>query len=97
LGADAIKGCADCEYATCFPKPHVIEFDKKWEADCPVCAARGAKGKLRPVLARTFETYIRSAFDYQQDGGRSFCDNLEKEAKKVSIIQEILSNDKERN
>ena len=97
LGADAIKGCADCEYATCFPKPHVIEFDKKWEADCPVCSARGIKGKLRPVLARTFETYIRSAFDYQQDGGRSFCDNLEKEAKKVSIIQEILSNDKERN
>ena len=94
LGASSIKGCEACEYATCSPKPHVIDFDDKWEADCPVCAARGASGRLRPVVARTFETYIRSAFDYQQDGGRSFCDNLIKESNKVSVIQQILSNDK---
>lgn len=94
LGANAISGCENCEYATCMPKPHVIDFDDKWEAACPVCAARGVRGTLRPVVARTFETYIRSAFDYQQDGGRSFCDNLIKESNKVSVIQQILSNDK---
>ena len=94
LGAKAISGCENCEYATCLPKPHVIDFDDKWEAACPVCAARGARGTLRPVVARTFETFIRSAFDYQQDGGRSFCDNLIKESNKVSVIQQILSNDK---
>ncbi len=97
LGAEAVNGCSDCEYATCFPKPHTIKFDKKWEASCPICSARGVKGILHPVVARTFETYIRSAFDYVQDGGKAFCENLEKEAKKVSEIQEMLSNDKEMN
>ena len=95
MGVEAVRGCSFCEYATCSPKPHVIEFDDKWEADCPVCSARGMKGKLRPVVARTFETYIRSAFDYTMDGGRSFCENLIKESNKVAIIQQILSNDKE--
>lgn len=93
-GASAISGCKNCGESSCFPKPHVIDFDGKWEADCPVCKANGVKGKLKPVVARTFETYIRSAFDYQQDGGKSFCDNLAKESEKVSLIQEILSNDK---
>ena len=92
--AEGVEGCMTCSQATCFPKPHVIEFDNKWEADCPVCAANGTKGRLRPIVARTFETYIRSAYDYQQDGGKSFCDNLMKEANKVAQIQAILSNDK---
>ncbi len=93
-GVDAIRGCMNCGEASCFPKPHVVNFDDKWEADCPVCKSNGLKGKLKPVVARTFETYIRSAYDYQQDGGKSFCDNLAKESEKVSLIQEILSNDK---
>ncbi len=92
--AQGVEGCISCSQATCFPKPHVIEFDDKWEADCPVCAANGTKGRLKPIVARTFETYIRSAYDYQQDGGKSFCDNLMKEANKVAQIQAILSNDK---
>ena len=92
--AQGIEGCMTCSQTTCFPKPHIIEFDGKWEADCPVCAANGVKGKLKPIVARTFETYIRSAYDYQQDGGKSFCDNLMKEANKVAQIQAILSNDK---
>ena len=93
-GVNAIRGCMNCMEASCFPRPHLIEFNDKWEADCPVCKANGYKGRLKPVVARTFETYIRSAFDYQQDGGKSFCNNLSKEAEKVSVIQEILSNDK---
>ena len=88
---DAIKGCSTCRYATCSPKPHVITFDDKWHADCPICKTNG---KLKPVVARTFETYIRSAFDYEQDGGKSFCINLSKECEKVAEIKEILSNDK---
>ena len=92
--AQGVEGCMNCAEATCFPKPHIIEFDSKWEADCPVCAANGTKGRLKPIVARTFETYIRSAYDYQQDGGKSFCDNLNKEANKVAQIQAILSNDK---
>ena len=67
----------------------MINFNEKWEAECPVC-----KAKLKPVVARTFETYIRSAYTYQQDGGKSFCENLIKETEKVAEIQEILSNDK---
>ncbi len=89
VGIDAISGCKTCENAGCTPKPHVINFNDKWEAECPVC-----KSKLKPVVARTFETYIRSAYTYQQDGGKSFCENLIKETEKVAEIQEILSNDK---
>ncbi len=96
VGIDAVKGCANCSEATCFPKPSVIDFDDKWEADCPVCKANGIKGRLKPVVARTFETYIRSAYEYQLDGGKAFCDNLTKEANKVAQIQAILANDKVR-
>ncbi len=89
-GVDAIKSCMTCMEAECRPNPHVINFDDKWEAVCPKCG-----GKLKPIVARTFETYIRSAYDYQQDKGASFCSNLEKEVYKVAQIQAILSNDEE--
>lgn len=92
---EAISGCMKCSESACMPKPHVITFDENWEAECPVCKDNGERGTLRPVVARTFETYIRSAFDYQQDGGKSFCENLGKECQKVAQIKEILSNDKE--
>ncbi len=90
----AIEGCKTCSESSCLPKPHVIRFDENWVALCPKCQEEGVRGKLRPVVARTFETYVRSAFDYQQDGGKSFCHNLAKECKKVAEIKEILSNDK---
>ncbi|MBQ8689061.1 MAG: DEAD/DEAH box helicase [Clostridia bacterium] len=89
----AILHCLSCEDSSCVhPKPHVIEFaDDKWIATCPDC-----KSAIKPVVARTFETYIRSAYSYQQDGGKAFCPNLLNEADKVSNIQNILSNDRER-
>ena len=90
-GIDALCGCLTCGESSCRPKPHVIEFNDKWEAECPSCG----DGTLKPIVARTFETYVRSAFAYQQDGGKSFCDNLTKESAKISLIQEILSNDGE--
>ncbi len=92
----AIQGCSSCRESTCMPKPHAIRFNERWEAACPICKEKGERGTLRPVVARTFETYIRSAFDYQQDGGKSFCYNFSKECQKVAQIKEILSNDKAR-
>ncbi len=91
FGEKAIAGCSTCRESTCKPNPHVINFNERWEAKCPKC-----NGTLRPVVARTFEMYIRSAFEYKQDGGKSFCDNFSKECKKVAEIKEILSNDKTR-
>ena len=95
IGAEAIASCSVCEYATCSPRPHVIRFDEKWEADCPVCAAAHRRGRIRPVLARTFATYIRSAWDFRHDGGAGFCKNLREEAAKVRDIKDILENDGE--
>ena len=95
IGAEAIAGCSVCEYATCYPRPHVIRFDEKWEADCPVCGGAHRSGRIRPVLARTFATYIRSAWDFRHDGGAGFCRNLREEAAKVRDIKEILENDME--
>ena len=93
-GASAIDGCIGCNKSECTrPGPHVIDFDDNWHASCPRC---GDGGILKPVVARTFETFIRSAFNYQQDGGESFCRNLLDETDKVALIQEILSNDKVR-
>ena len=89
-GKRAIKACGSCEYAECHPKPHVLSFNEKWEADCPVCG----KGTLRPIVARTFATYIRAAWKYEHDGGAAFCNNLLAEADKVADIKEILANDR---
>ena len=95
VGADAVKACSVCDYASCYPHPHAVRFDDKWEADCPVCAASHRGGRIRPVLARTFATYIRSAWDFKHDGGAGFCGNLRAEAAKVADIKDILGNDKE--
>ena len=95
FNAEAVMPCFTCSTPTeCFPRPHVLEFNDKWEADCPRCAAEGKHGKLRPIVAKTFDTYIRSAFNYQLDNGNSFVDNLEKETRRVYDIQEILRDDK---
>jgi hypothetical protein len=93
-GPESIIACQKCSYADCRPKPHKIEFNRNWEAKCPVCAEEGNDGILKPVKVRTFETYIRSLYDYKNNDGR-FCDSLGKEAKKVAQIRKILEIDSE--
>ena len=94
--AEEISGCGKCEYSTCHPKPHVLHFDDKWEADCPICKEENRKGKLKPVVARTFSTYINASWDFKHDHGAGFCENLSKEAKKVAEIKDILDMDSEK-
>ena len=96
IGTNGISACSTCNYATCNPKPHVIEFDDHWEADCPVCRSLNTakRGKLRPIVARTFAAYLRASWDFQHDDGRGFCANLLKEANKVSDIKQVLDADK---
>ena len=89
---ESIKSCHDCEYSGCSPKPHVIKFNDKWEARCPVCE----RGTIKPVQARTFATFVRGMWDYQFDKGASFCENLTKEVRKVKNIRTILESDGER-
>ncbi len=96
IGADGISPCSTCNYATCSPKPHVIEFDEHWEADCPVCRSlsMSKRGKLRPIVARTFAAYLRASWDFQHDDGRGFCTNLLREANKVTDIKLVLDADR---
>jgi len=96
IGAEGIAACSTCNYATCSPKPHVIDFDDRWEADCPVCRSLSMRkrGKLRPVVARTFAAYLRASWDFEHDEGRSFCINLLKEANKVTDIKLVLDADR---
>lgn len=93
--AESVMACFTCSVSTeCSPRPHVIEFNDKWEADCPRCSSNGKHGKLKPIVAKTFDTYIRSSFNYLLDNGNSFVDNLEKETRRVDDIQQILRDDK---
>lgn len=95
IGAGQISGCSKCQYAECKPKPYVLEFNDKWEAECPSCREKRRRGgKLKPVVARTFATYIRESWKFEHDGGTSFCDNLDKEANKVLSIKQILEDDR---
>ncbi len=93
VGRASIEACASCRNAECHPKPYTISFDDKWSAKCPICAQRGEKGVLYPVVARTFAAYMRASWDFKHDGGESFCNNLMKEASKVADIKAILSMD----
>jgi len=95
VGAEAISECVKCiRYATiCSPRQQIILFDKNWCAPCPKCAENHVRGTIKPVVARTFATYIRSSWDFSQDQGRAFCGNLLKEASKVSEIKQILDSD----
>ena len=88
-GEHAIAACTGCEFAECSPKPQSFVFDEKWEIRCPVCH----KGRIKPVVARTFAAYIRAAWDFAHDNGAGFCRNLEAEARKVSEIKTILDMD----
>ena len=95
VGKEGILPCTNCQYASCRPKPHVIEFDDRWEADCPVCRMIGGnkRGRIRPVVARTFAAYLRASWDFSHDGGKAFCNNLLDEAGKVTDIKEVLDAD----
>ena len=88
----SISKCMTCSEAHCMPKPYIIEFDDKWEAKCPICG-KDKHGYIRPMLASTFATYIRNAWNFRHDGGRSFCKNLLTQSDKVSEIKTILDMD----
>lgn len=88
-GEESITKCSGCPEATCYPTPHVLRFDANWEAPCPVCEGTG---RLRPIVARTFPTYIRSLWDYRFDP-TAFCKNLRNEANRVASISDILEKD----
>ncbi len=94
-GKDQISNCGDCEYAGCSPAPHSLDFDDKWEAYCPMpsCRNKRPRGKLRPIVARTFATFINELWKFSHDGGESFCRTIGKEADKVSEVRRILEQD----
>ncbi len=87
--------CSDCDYAGCSPKPYALEFNDKWEADCPMpsCSSRRNHGKLRPVVARTFATFISELWKFDHDGGEGFCQNLGEQAEIVTDVRRILERD----
>ena len=96
IGTNGISACSTCDMAICHPKPHIIEFDDRWEAECPVCKSVSSrkKGKLRPIVARTFAAYLRASWDFNHDNGKGFCTNLLKEANKVTDIKLVLDADR---
>ncbi len=85
----SVAGCTGCPESSCYPTPGVLRFDENWEANCPVCNGRG---KLRPIVSRTFPTYIRSLWNYEFDD-KAFCTNLMNEANRVGDIGNILETD----
>ncbi len=93
---DDIFYCSTCQNATCNPKPHIIRFNDEWQADCPKCGER-RHGKLVPIAAKTFATYINELWKFQMDNGAGFCDNLKQETDKVMEIKIILNDDSESN
>ena len=78
---------------TCRPKPHYLSFNDKWEAECPHCKENNIKGIVRPVVAKTFATYIRNAWDFSYDQSL-FVNDLLNESKNVGLIREVLETDK---
>lgn len=95
IGTNGISACSTCDSSICRPKPHVIEFNERWEAECPVCKSlySDKRGKLRPIVARTFAAYLRASWDFNHDDGKSFCGNLLREANKVTDIKLVLDAD----
>lgn len=87
--------CSTCEYAGCSPNPYVLEFNEKWEANCPMpgCSSRHHHGVLRPVVARTFATFISELWKFDHDGGEGFCKNLGEQAEIVTDVRHILERD----
>lgn len=91
-GPESVAACTTCQYAECSPKPRAYEFDEKWETPCPRCAERGDRGVIRPIVARTFATYIRALWNFRHDGeGTAFCKHLLAESNNVAGIAKILA------
>ena len=59
----------------------------------PGCSSRRAHGKLRPVVARTFATFVSELWKFDHDGGEGFCRNLGEQAEIVSDVRRILERD----
>jgi len=95
VGPGEISACSTCRYSECSPKPYVLDFDDKWTAECPACKARKRRGLLKPIVARTFATFIRESWKFAHDGGESFCENLGREADNVHFVRDILGDDGE--
>ncbi|MBR5044713.1 MAG: hypothetical protein IKX66_05130, partial [Clostridia bacterium] len=70
-------------------KPHKLVFNEKWEAVCPICGKTN-HGKLKPVIASSFASYVRCSWDFKQDKGESFCGIMRRESDKVAQIKRIL-------
>ena len=87
---DKFDACGQCTYADCSPRPHKIYFDENSVAECPSCG----RGKLRPVTANTFASYIRQSFEHNKgDANEStFCETLLQETNGVEEIKRILEN-----
>lgn len=62
-----------------------LVFNEKFEAPCP-CG-----GTMKSIPTKTFDNYIRTAFEQKQ--GESFCKYFKKEIKKVEEIYKILKSD----
>lgn len=95
---DALKSCIDCYFFkkdlhSCRPKPHYLTFNEKWEAECPHCKENNMRGVVRPVVAKTFATYIKNAWDFSYDQSL-FVNDLLNESKNVGLIREVLETDK---
>ena len=98
VGPEAIEKCKTCSQNSCDrAKPHVLKFNKKWEAPCPVCERAGRRGTLKPDSVKSFSTYIKKLFENSgMDHGASFCSRFQEEISKVVEIQQILRADKSR-
>ena len=88
-----VQKCSHCPHATCSPRPHIINFDDKWEATCPNC-----HGKLKKVASGTFKTYIKNSWRFSTHNaeGDYFVKDLLEETRRASVIKEILSLDEEK-
>lgn len=96
-----VSECMNCQHSKCAPGPYVMSFgseDEDWEADCPICSSRKSsyrRGKLRPILARTFAAFVSELWKFDHDGGEGFCKNLGEQADIVREVRDILRQDGE--
>lgn len=81
-----ITSCADCDNASCIPKPMELTFDNNWGTDCPKCRI----GRIAPIKNSSFESFITELYQFVADGGASFCEVFQREIDKVSDIRDIL-------
>ena len=97
-----IDACTVCEkkngykHTSCNPAPMTLEFNDKWETDCPVCKTRNRRGVLSPIKNSSFESFICGLYQFVADGGESFCGTFQREIDKVSDIRDILQMDTKR-